>query len=838
MSKKIIVYFSILFFFCPPAFGQKELRYSLAELKALLHQTTNNSQKIALNSRISSFYLTNKSRNTNNLDSALFFARAADAISRANPSIDPGNTAKLAVTNVLMNGKKLDEVRKMLNDPNKRFRMALLLQQGKYYLYKPGEYKRDLDSATLALKDCIAISKTLNDIRTEQTALRYLIQVKVERGDPAGAKIDFSKLARESEKINNIVGAADTYAQLGDNYQFTETKEKLKYYNIAMRLYGQVKREEDRISLLKAIGDVTFNAGKLDSAEKQLLTVVSWFKANHYQNLQDTYYLLSVIYRYKGDFNHSLLYALEAVKSAKLTESDEAEGYYYSSLAQTYNEMGDDKNSVAWYKKTVESLHKQKSELMYNTLKDLSDYLIKEGKSNEVLHLISSIDRTKKSTPLENELIAAIKGNCYQYQKNYALAEKYYLEMMKWEELARVHLFNSSDAYHILADFYTSIKSYSKAEFYLNKILAMPEGTYPISKIKDVYLDLYRADSAKNDLASAIAHYKKYKSINDTLFIKERNKQIRELLIKYDADKKEADNRLLRKESLLQRDKLSKASLLSKITISGVLALLLIIALLYNQYRNRQKANQLLISHQLEITLKSDSLQDLIEKQGKLLLEKEWLIKEIHHRVKNNLQVVMSLLNTQANYTNNEVAVSAIRDSQNRMQSISLIHQKLFQSDQVASIDIQSYIVDLMKFLCDTFHYTQRIKFEFNIPSISFDIAQAMPLGLIINEAMTNIIKYAFPNDEIGLVKIDLVEIEPGYFSFTITDNGIGLPPRFDLEKSRTLGMTLMKGLSQQIDGEIAITSGHGVSVNVKFHLLKSDNILSVDEHQKTQTNF
>ena len=214
-------------------------------------------------------------------------------------------------------------------------------------------------------------------------------------------------------------------------------------------------------------------------------------------------------------------------------------------------------------------------------------------------------------------------------------------------------------------------------------------------------------------------------------------------------------------------------------------------------------------------------MQDLIDKQLKLLVEKEWLLKEIHHRVKNNLQVVMSLLNAQVNYTDNAVAVSAIRDSQNRMHSISLIHEKIFQSETVASIDIRSYIIDLMKFLCDSFHFNQRINFEFIIPLVQFDIVQAMPLGLIINEAMTNIIKYAFPNNENGKVTVELRPLGSDYYNFIISDNGIGLPDEFDFEQSNTLGMVLMQGLSQQIDGEISIRSENGVQVSVKFLLIK-----------------
>jgi len=808
--------FSIIFLSGLSVFGAKEQQYSLSDLKRMLSQKHTRRFKLILNLRISDFYYYSKAKNEKNLDSVLYYARAADEIRRANPGLDPQNWSKINIAKVLIRRKKMDEARAMLSDTDQQFRKNLMMTFGRYYLFKSGESKRDLDSAENYFKASKKLSLLAHDLPTARLLDLYLITVKLERGDVAGARPMYVELANLCLKENNIGGAAEAYSTLGDHYSFSESKEKLAAYTKAMDLFKLDGQGVEWANMLRAIGDVNFSTGKLALSQQQLLSVIKWYKTNHYKNVQDIYSQLSGVYRFEGDFSKALFYALEAVKSAQLTEGDEAEGVYYSCLARIYNEMGDDQNSVLWYRKTLESLKRQKSEFMYGNLKDLSDYLIKEGKSDDVLELLNTIHHPGSSSPLENELVAAIKGNCYKFQKNNALAEKYYLEMLKWEQQAKLHTFNSSDSYHILADFYISTGAFSKAEYYLQKILNMPPGTYPLSRIKDVYLQLYRADSAKNDLSAALLHYKRYKAINDTIFNKEKENQIQELLIKYGTDKKEADNQLLRKESLLQRDELRKADLIAKITISGTLALLLIIVLLYTQFKNRKHANQMLLSHQKEITSKNNSMQDLINKQVKLLEEKEWLLKEIHHRVKNNLQVVVSLLNAQVNYTDDAVAVSAIRDSQNRMHSISLIHEKIFQSETVASIDIRSYIIDLMKFLCDSFHFNQRINFEYKIPSVQFDIVQAMPLGLIINEAMTNIIKYAFPNNEYGRVTIELEAIGDDYYNFSISDNGIGLPEGFDFESSNTLGMVLMQGLSQQIDGEIAITSDNGVSVSIR----------------------
>ncbi|MGY0034636.1 sensor histidine kinase [Pedobacter sp. NJ-S-72] len=399
------------------------------------------------------------------------------------------------------------------------------------------------------------------------------------------------------------------------------------------------------------------------------------------------------------------------------------------------------------------------------------------------------------------------------------MAEHYYLEMIKWQTRLRNIPSQIADNYYTIAEFYIQIKAYKKAEFYLKQVIPLQKGAFSLSKIRNTYLYLYKTDSARNNLISAIDNYKIYKTMNDSLMSASRNKNIQELLIEYQAKQKDQENELLRKESKLQKTELRRATLFTRFTIGGLIALSLsfIMGLFYYNFRNRKKASLLLLAHQQEITMKNDSLQNLIEKQTKLLSEKEWLIKEIHHRIKNNLQVITSLLNAQSNYLQDESAIMAIRDSQNRIQSISLIHQKLFQSDTVALINMKAYVAELIKFLCDTFHVNQRIKFNINVPEVKLDIAQAMPLGLIINEAITNIIKYAFPDNSPGVITLSLADCEDGYYQFKISDNGIGLPSGFDLSNTSSLGMTLIKGLGEQLGGTVSIESKNGVHFNLRF---------------------
>jgi two-component sensor histidine kinase len=209
------------------------------------------------------------------------------------------------------------------------------------------------------------------------------------------------------------------------------------------------------------------------------------------------------------------------------------------------------------------------------------------------------------------------------------------------------------------------------------------------------------------------------------------------------------------------------------------------------QYKQKQKSNNL-------ITQKNGQLQHF-------LTEKEWLLKEIHHRVKNNLQMVMSLLNSQSAYIDNQPALSAIHDSQHQVHAMSFIHQELNNTGSVSLIDMSAYIRELVSYLRESFNTGQRIRFELNVEPLELDVSQAVPLGLILNEAITNSIKYAFPNDRNGIITISLSNASSNHYLLSISDNGIGMPLHFTRKKKGSLGMSLMEGLSEDLDGNFAI---------------------------------
>lgn len=217
--------------------------------------------------------------------------------------------------------------------------------------------------------------------------------------------------------------------------------------------------------------------------------------------------------------------------------------------------------------------------------------------------------------------------------------------------------------------------------------------------------------------------------------------------------------------------------------------------------------------------------QDITErKQSETMIqaslkEKEVLLKEIHHRVKNNLGVVDGLLQMQARRSTNPQVVKTLKESQNRITSIALVHEKLYGSEDLANIDFAQYISALTAHLFDSYNiHASQIKLTTQIDHIPLDIDTAIPCGLIINELVSNSLKYAFSDIQTGEIQVTLHQQQDRSLVLRVRDNGIGLPQNFNLNRTKTLGMNLVKGLVKQLKGTLEVNTQQGttflISVN------------------------
>lgn len=209
------------------------------------------------------------------------------------------------------------------------------------------------------------------------------------------------------------------------------------------------------------------------------------------------------------------------------------------------------------------------------------------------------------------------------------------------------------------------------------------------------------------------------------------------------------------------------------------------------------------------------------EKLKESLEEKEMLLKEIHHRVKNNLMVISSLLNLQSQYINDKEALDIFKESQNRAKSMALIHERLYRSTDLKKIDFGDYIHTLATDLFHTYVPDPgRISLNMNVENVMVDINTTVPLGLIVNELVTNSMKHAFPEGRKGDIDIEFYK-KDDEFTLVISDNGVGFPENIDFRNTASLGLQLVNNLVMQIDGEITLDKSHGTKFKITFRELE-----------------
>lgn len=205
------------------------------------------------------------------------------------------------------------------------------------------------------------------------------------------------------------------------------------------------------------------------------------------------------------------------------------------------------------------------------------------------------------------------------------------------------------------------------------------------------------------------------------------------------------------------------------------------------------------------------------------LREKEAMLKEIHHRVKNNLQIVSSLLNLQADKVKDSAVFDGLRDSQNRVRSMALVHETLY-SGNLGRIDLSEYLHALCRHLFRSYGVdSSQIGLVLKVSNTSLDLEQAIPLGLIINELVSNSLKYAFPDGESGQVEIEFLKLGEGRLSLVVSDDGVGLSESIDLKQLSSLGLQLVHDLAHQLAGSVKIFRGNGTQFCITFPILDSN---------------
>lgn len=731
--------------------------------------------------------------------------------------VSPGLFAQKNVSDVTI--QRYTDSLRLVPAGNKHAELLIKLAVG-YCSRMPKKFS-NLEIALKLSKEAEKYSRSINDTVNERdsyiqqmVALIDMADVKKREGGDCGKEMlliketqaKAYKLAEKTgpeavAKLNVILGEVSALIVQED------PEVSLGYYRKALQHYRGTRDKTNEAKVLLAMAKVLTDSGEMlkgDTVALQCAAVARSIPDN--KILQQAYTELGMIRSHLGNFTDGLKFGIEAEKLADLQKDTSAQMVMlYMGIGVSYETSGNLDAALVYHKKALALNEKYHyGQYTHQVAGNVAKLLAKKDPRTAIAFLEDFLRKYPVyPMDLENIHMASRLLFAYTALKEYKSAQKYCDQLLALSPRLPTM---SPDQTVILVPvirFLIASSQYKEAAKHLPRYTAIVETGQILPLMREAYAMKAKVDSAQGDFRAAFADYKRYHQLTDSISGIEKTKEMTRLQVQYETEKKNRNIDLLTKQSQLQQAQLKQAAMMRNVTFGSILLLLVIVALLFNQYRIKQRSNR-------AINNKNLALQHLVD-------EKEWLLKEVHHRVKNNLQTIVSLLESQSAYLHSE-AYQAIQESQHRIHSMSLIHQKLYQADNLAAIDLSTYLPELTNYLRSSFDVGQRISFHFDIIPVELDVSRAIPVGLIVNEIITNAIKYAFPpGHQDNTISITVRKENTSDIELTVADNGVGIPADFDISKSRSLGMRLMMGLTDDLNGEFSIRSKNGTTVQIRF---------------------
>jgi two-component sensor histidine kinase len=393
-------------------------------------------------------------------------------------------------------------------------------------------------------------------------------------------------------------------------------------------------------------------------------------------------------------------------------------------------------------------------------------------------------------------------GNAFHFKARYPDALKNYFSCLKIaKELRKPNTI--SNILLAIGKNYIQQKKFNEGYGYLNGSLSVAKEAGNLLNLMWIYQELADCEKAMGKYRIALEHFELSVVFRDSVFNEENTEKSVKTQLTYEFEKKEAATKAEQEKTdalALQEIKIQRN--IRNSTFGGLAFVLFFSVVVYRQ-RNKIGRGK--------------------KRSDELVLEKEMLIKEIHHRVKNNLEVISSLLELQSHGIDDAKAKAAVTEGQNRVQSIALIHHKLYRDDDVSSVDFKSFANDLYKQVETVFKKPgTEINFHVKASETLIDNDAAVPLGMILNELLTNSFKYAVKKEKTNEISIELQPTtEKGFAKIIFRDNGPGLTPGFDIKTSSSLGMKVIQLLTKQMGGTLNFYYEHGSVFEISFRIAK-----------------
>ncbi|UJH67765.1 sensor histidine kinase [Allomuricauda sp. SCSIO 65647] len=587
------------------------------------------------------------------------------------------------------------------------------------------------------------------------------------------------------------------FSMLSDLAYYSHTRDlvmAMDYTEAGLKLTEQKKDTlwQGRFQIIQ--GAILLRMEKLEDAEMVLEEAKRKVRKS---DLAFLYTQLGYVYERRGELDKAADYALESLRLGEELKDKKAIALAYSDLSNLFWKQSRFTLGLEYGLKSLEIFEERNiNDLDYDfTLYVVGNNYLNLKKYKKALnyyeHSIAIGERYGFYNNLSDVYISLV--DLYAYLNEYEKAEAAGANALKYAELLNNNNFMVMRSWLSIGKLQNLQGKYASAVESLKRCITIATDEFGDEfYLSQAYETLGKAYAGNHNYREAYLAFAEYDKLKDLIFTAEADQRISLLQTEFDVAQKEGT--IIEQETHIKKQKTRQTFVL---IISGLLLLLLVLS--YKAIQNNVKKNRLL------------------QRQNK---EKEFLLKEIHHRVKNNLEIVSSLLSLQSAQMNDPDMMEAMQKSQQRVQSMSMIHQKLYQGRSLAAIEMKDYFVNLGNYVIATYGASEHITLQCEMDELELDVDMAIPVGLIVNELLTNAMKYAFPNKKNGQIVVSLFEKGTHLF-LKVSDNGVGHMAE-ELNERKGFGTQLIKLLTQQLDGKMTLSIDKGTSVSFEFQYHKA----------------
>ena len=643
------------------------------------------------------------------------------------------------------------------------------------------------------------ISHNLNDAYFDQMVISLYGQYYSRIGKKDSAEFYYLQMVDLINSNLLQVEKGPVCTNIGNHYRKKSMYDSaFKYGKLALSWYHN---QNDLAGTAKAhnnIGIVFRKITGLDSAlyhYKKCVDIIDQIESPTFATRSSqaiTLMNIGIVYTQLGLYDKALEFFLKSVRVKEEIKDYNGLARSYINLGVLYSSMNDEATCREYNFKAMQmAIEMQLFEGLGQVYNNIGNSFARQGQFDSALFYHEKALENRKTYGNKRHIALSKNnvGNVYRDLGQYDKAIEYHREALSTRE-ALQDQYGIATSNQNLGLVYKYQGMMSEALPYLLRADSIAEKARILNELEEIKLALSEIYAAVGQFESAYHFRAQAAIIRDSINNQEINRKIYEIEKKHSVQK--AEEYIAEQGEQIQAQKY--------LLFGGVLIIVLLgVAVYFAISRARNKSQMLRVVN---------------EKNTKI----ETLMRELHHRVKNNLQVISSLLGLQSMKLSDPIAKEAIEEGKNRVKAMSMIHQRLYKDRDIAEIDFDDYATDLIQELKNTYQPTGSVRLDLNIPKVNFDVDTTLPLGLVLNELITNSFKYAFHDIEKPIIKVELLNQDQKY-KLIISDNGPGITNKIDFNQVQSFGLKLVNILVNQLKGSIQTSSHNGLSYEIEFRV-------------------